>query len=92
MHCHVGVSLLHDPPVLLLKHQKKKNVSTDPAFRKDVRVHVKLLTSTSAAPGSLLKHMVMVLRAILKKLVKDTDFPCNQNVMSNTGRGGDRGV
>ncbi|TNN86029.1 hypothetical protein EYF80_003873 [Liparis tanakae] len=30
------------------------------------------------APGSLLKHMVMVFRAILKKLVKDTDFPCNK--------------
>lgn len=35
------------------------------------------LTSTSAAPGSLLKHMAMVFRAILKKFVKDTDFPCN---------------
>lgn len=37
-----------------------------------------MLTSTSAAPGSLLKHMVMVFRAILKKLVKDTDFPCKK--------------
>lgn len=36
-----------------------------------------MLTSTSAAPGSLLKHMAMVFRAILKKFVKDTDFPCN---------------
>lgn len=35
-------------------------------------------TSTSAAPGSLLKHMVMVFLAILKKLVRDTDFPCNK--------------
>lgn len=45
-----------------------------------------MLTSTSAAPGSLLKHMVMVFRAILKKLVKDTDFPCNKetlNIMSH---------
>lgn len=45
-----------------------------------------MLTSTSAAPGSLLKHMVMVFRAILKKLVKDTDFPCNRealNIMSH---------
>lgn len=38
------------------------------------------LTSTSAAPGSLLKHMVMVFRAILKKLVKDTDFPWNEEM------------
>lgn len=48
---------------------------------------VSILTSTSAAPGSLLKHMVMVFRAILKKLVKDTDFPCNKeafNVMSHS--------
>ncbi len=46
-----------------------------------------MLTSTSAAPGSLLKHMVMVFRAILKKLVKDTDFPCNKealNIMSHS--------
>lgn len=46
-----------------------------------------ILTSTSAAPGSLLKHMVMVFRAILKKFVKDTDFPCNKdtfNIMSHS--------
>ena len=36
------------------------------------------LTSTSASPGSLLKHMVMVFRAILKKLVRDIDFPCKE--------------
>lgn len=41
-----------------------------------------MLTSTSAATGSLLKHMVMVFRAILKKLVKDTDFPCNKEVLN----------
>lgn len=44
-------------------------------FDKDDR----MLTSTSAADGSLLKHMVMVFRAILKKLVKDTDFPCKSH-------------
>lgn len=44
---------------------------------------VSVLTSTSAAPGSLLKHMVMVFRAILKKLVKDTDFPCKETFNVN---------
>lgn len=43
---------------------------------------ISTLTSTSAAPGSLLKHMVMVFRAILKKLVKDTDFPCNKETFN----------
>jgi len=47
---------------------------------------VSMLTSTSAAPGSLLKHMVMVFRAILKKLVKDTDFPCNKETLHMSHR------
>lgn len=43
-----------------------------------INQNISMLTSTSAAPGSLLKHIVMVFRAILKKLVKDTDLPCNK--------------
>lgn len=46
-----------------------------------------MLTSTSAAPGSLLKHIVMVFRAILKKLVKDTDLPCNKDTLNRMSHG-----
>lgn len=41
-----------------------------------------MLTSTSEAPGSLLKHIVIVFRAILKKLVRDTDFPFNKETLN----------
>lgn len=96
MHRHVAVSLLHNPPVLFLQEQKGrradqwKNTPTVLTFNlhsvKDVSNNnnkdVCMLTSTSAAPGSLLKHMVMVFRAILKKLVKDTDFPCNKEAFT----------
>lgn len=44
------------------------------------------LTSTSLAAGSLLKHMVMVLRAIRKKLVSDTDFPCGRVTVGMNAR------
>lgn len=95
MHCHVGVPLLHDSPVLLLKERKQggrgREISPLQVFARvsragaAVRVAtsagISVLTSTSAAPGSLLKHMVMVFRAILKKLVKDTDFPCNKETL-----------
>lgn len=94
MHRHVAVSLLHNSPVLLLQEQKGRKISQwrNAWSRVSCVPHrlnqdVSILTSTSAAPGSLLKHMVMVFRAILKKLVKDTDFPCNKealNVMSHS--------
>lgn len=88
MHCHVAVPLLHDSPVLLLREQRGGRISpiqvshlqkcTADEYISTADADISTLTSTSAAPGSLLKHMVMVFRAILKKLVKDTDFPCNK--------------
>lgn len=83
MHRHVAFPLLHSPPVLLLRGRRKKDqnkrVSLTLAWNGPLWSFPRRgLTSTSAAPGSLLKHMVMVLRAILKKFVKDTDFPCEQ--------------
>lgn len=84
MHCHVAVPLLHDSPVLLLREQKRGGDQLNTGFTPPDKytstadADISTLTSTSAAPGSLLKHMVMVFRAILKKLVKDTDFPCNK--------------
>lgn len=66
--------------------------NADMTFTKVINQDVSTLTSTSAAPGSLLKHMVMVFRAILKKLVKDTDFPCNKEAFKHGESLPDEGI
>lgn len=80
-------SLLKD---IITKVYIINNLDADNAFYIQYKLFnqdIGVLTSTSAAPGSLLKHMVMVFLAILKKLVKDTDFPWNKealNIMSHS--------